>query len=65
MAEYLTVAEVAEYYRTAQSTVRYWRMIGKLHGVRMGRKVLFSREEINENDRKLAAAQDGGAPDAA
>lgn len=50
----MTAAEVAKHYRTAESTVRYWKHIGKLRGVRMGRRLLFSVEEIRANDEKLS-----------
>lgn len=43
MAEkYLTTEEVAEMARTVPSTVRYWRMTGKINfGVKRGRRVLY------------------------
>lgn len=45
---YLTTEEVAEYFRTSPSTVRYWKHIGKLRGIRPGRRNLFSLAEIRE-----------------
>ncbi|GAA5119063.1 helix-turn-helix domain-containing protein [Haloechinothrix salitolerans] len=58
MAEYLTTDEVAERYRTAASTVRYWRMVGYgPKGVRVGRRILYPIAECDEFDRKLAEEQ--------
>lgn len=53
---YLTTAEVAARYRTAESTVRYWRLIGKgPKGTKVGRKVLYPMAEIQRYDRELEA----------
>ena len=42
MEKFLTTEEVAEMARTGASTVRYWRMIGKLDfGVKRGKRVLY------------------------
>jgi len=55
---YLTTAEVAARYRTAPSTVRYWRQIGYgPKGIKRGRRVLYSPAELDEWD----AEQAGGA----
>jgi hypothetical protein len=41
--QYLTTAEVAERYRTAPGTVRYWKHIGYIPGaVKRGRRTLYS-----------------------
>lgn len=57
---YLTTSEVAERYRTAESTVRYWRMIDYgPKGVRVGRKVLYTLAEVEKFDQQLA--QNGAA----
>lgn len=45
--KFLTTREVAARYRTGPSTVRYWRRIGYgPHGVRVGRQVLYSEDEL-------------------
>lgn len=54
MDRYLTTAEVAERYRTAASTVRYWRHQGYgPRGVKVGRRVLYSETELARFDRQL------------
>lgn len=61
---YLTLAEVAEHYRTTEGTVRYWRHLGRgPRGVRLGTRVLFPRAEVERFDRELAA--EAGAATAA
>jgi predicted DNA-binding transcriptional regulator AlpA len=57
---YLTLPEVAEYYRTTEGTVRYWRHcdIGP-KGVKLGTRVLYPITEIERFDRQLAAQADG------
>ncbi|MFF4846661.1 helix-turn-helix domain-containing protein [Streptomyces sp. NPDC001194] len=51
---YLTTAEVAERYRTAESTVRYWRHVGYgPRGVKVGRRVLYSESELARFDQEL------------
>lgn len=58
MAEYLTTAEVAERYRTAESTVRYWRQIGKgPRGVKIGKRVLYPEAELLRYEEALAHGQ--------
>lgn len=55
---WLTTAEVAERYRTAASTVRYWRHIGTgPNGVLIGRRVLYRETELTrwEREREQAA----------
>lgn len=45
----LTTEEFADLIRTPESTVRYWRHIGTgPRGVRIGRRVLYRRTDINE-----------------
>lgn len=56
MSDYRTTAEVAERYRTAESTVRYWRHIGYgPRGVKIGRRVLYPLDECERFDRECAA----------
>jgi hypothetical protein len=56
MGDYLTTAEIAQRYRTADSTVRYWRMIGYgPRGTKCGRKVLYPLAEVERFDAGLAA----------
>ncbi|MER6254045.1 helix-turn-helix domain-containing protein [Streptomyces sp. NPDC001584] len=51
---YLTTAEVAERYRTAESTVRYWRHVGYgPRGVKVGRRVLYCESELARFDQEL------------
>lgn len=55
LSQYLTLAEVAEHYRTTDGTVRYWRHIGYgPKGVKLGTRVLYPRAEIERFDRQLA-----------
>lgn len=55
MTDYLTTAEVARRYRTADATVRYWRMVGYgPKGVKVGRRVLYAADEIERWDKELA-----------
>ncbi|WP_430497868.1 helix-turn-helix transcriptional regulator [Micromonospora trifolii] len=47
MEKYLTTEEFAEVARTAPSTVRYWRHVGKgPKGVRRGRRVLYPESVV-------------------
>ncbi|WP_031512993.1 helix-turn-helix transcriptional regulator [Streptomyces sp. NRRL F-5123] len=60
MDRYLTTAEVAERYRTADSTVRYWRHIGYgPKGVKVGRRVLYSEAELTRFEQRLAEQDPG------
>jgi hypothetical protein len=53
--DYLTTTEVGVRYRTPDSTVRYWRMIGYgPKGVKVGRRVLYAIDEIERFDKELA-----------
>ena len=43
----MTTEEVASRYRTAPSTIRYWRMIGYgPKGRRVGRRVLYDERDV-------------------
>ncbi|OIV38773.1 DNA-binding protein [Mangrovactinospora gilvigrisea] len=56
MDRYLTTTEVAERFRTAASTVRYWRHIGYgPKGVKVGRRVLYSEAELVRWEAELVA----------
>lgn len=44
--ELMTVGEVAAACRTTESTVRYWHQLGRLRGVKLGRRRLFPRSEV-------------------
>lgn len=47
MERYLTTEEVAEVARTAASTVRYWRHVGKgPRGIKRGRRVLYPESAV-------------------
>jgi hypothetical protein len=63
MQHYLTTDEVAERYRTASSTVRYWRHVGYgPKGAKVGRRYLYPATAIAEFDQQLlAATASGGA----
>lgn len=55
--QYMTTAEVAERYRTAQSTVRYWRHIGYIPGgVKRGRRVLYDPAVLDAWDAEQKQA---------
>lgn len=57
MADYLTPEEVAEHYRVALATVRYWRHIGYgPRGAKVGRHVRYPRSEVERFDRECEAA---------
>ncbi|MEU9789074.1 helix-turn-helix domain-containing protein [Streptomyces sparsogenes] len=54
--QYLTTEDVATRYRTAPSTVRYWRHIGYgPKGIKVGRRVLYTEAELERFERELAA----------
>lgn len=56
MTHYLTTAEVAAHYRTAEGTVRYWRLTGYgPKGTKVGRRYLYSEAEVRRFDAELAA----------
>jgi excisionase family DNA binding protein len=60
-SRYRTTEEVAEHFRTSDSTVRYWRMTGYLKGIRIGRRVLYSDDELKEFEAKRRAEDSGDA----
>lgn len=63
--DYLTTAEVAERYRRPEVTVRYWRHIGYgPKGVKMGKRVVYARAEIERFDRELAQGAGAACPGA-
>jgi hypothetical protein len=54
MEDFLTLAEVAERYRTHEHTVRHWRLKGYgPRGVRVGRQVLYPVSEVERFDAEL------------
>lgn len=54
MDRYFTTKELAERYRTPQSTIRYWRHVGYgPKGVKVGRKVLYPESEVQRFDQEL------------
>lgn len=54
-ARYLTTAEVAVRYRTAQSTVRFWRHSGYgPKGFKVGRRFLYAEAELERFEQELA-----------
>ncbi|MGW2298968.1 helix-turn-helix transcriptional regulator [Streptomyces violaceorubidus] len=56
---YLTTAEVAERYRTAESTVRYWRQIKKgPRGIKVGKRVLYPESELLRYEQTLIVGRD-------
>jgi hypothetical protein len=45
--KFFRTEEIAERYRTSDSTVRYWRMTGYgPRGIRIGRQVLYPADEV-------------------
>jgi DNA-binding transcriptional MerR regulator len=55
---YLTTKDVASRYRTAPSTIRYWRHIGYgPKGIKVGRRVLYSPASCEEFEREQAAEE--------
>lgn len=55
---YLTKEELAAYYRVPVRTVEYWRELGSgPHGVRVGKYVLYHRDEIARYDAEVAAKE--------
>jgi DNA-binding transcriptional MerR regulator len=56
---YLTTSEVAERYRTAESTVRYWRQTGKgPRSIKIGKRVLYAEAELLRYEQALAQGGD-------
>ena len=59
MERYLTSADVAERYRTAESTVRYWRQVGKgPRGIKIGKRVLYREAELLRYEQALEQGLD-------
>ncbi|OPG04141.1 AlpA family transcriptional regulator [Microbispora sp. GKU 823] len=59
---FLTTAEVADRYRTSESTVRYWRHAGiGPRGIKIGTKVLYRESELARWEREREAEQNGAA----
>jgi len=55
---YLTTADLAERYRTAPSTIRYWRHTGYgPAGIKVGRQILYPEDEIARFESALAEAE--------
>lgn len=46
MKQYLTKSEVAKFFRVTERTVNSWMTARKLPFVRIGRRVLFKKDEI-------------------
>jgi DNA-binding transcriptional MerR regulator len=66
MPDLLTTNEVAEIVRAPIETVRYWRFIG--YGppsVKLGRRALYERADVERWIAQQRAEQSGHAPDAA
>lgn len=58
---YFTTEELATWYRTAPSVIRYWRQSGYgPKGIKVGRRVLYPREQIEAFDRQLAEQTTAG-----
>ncbi len=55
---FMTGAEVAELFRTSEATVRYWKYIGKLKAVKVGRRSLYAVEDV---EALIADARAGSA----
>jgi len=57
---YLTTAEVADLLRTSAETVRYWRHVGGgPKSFKIGRRVLYAREDVERFIADARAAQTG------
>lgn len=54
-SEYMTTEEVAALYHVCKKTVQRWRVAGKLKGVKVGRRWLYTPEAV------AAMAEDGVA----
>lgn len=55
-----TTAEVAARYRTAPSTVRYWRHTGTgPHGIRIGSRVLYRESDLVRWEKEQDTKQNG------
>lgn len=49
--ELMTLDEVAAYYRCSKRTMYEWLRIGKISGVKVGRRWLFDRDEVRKVPR--------------
>jgi hypothetical protein len=56
--KYRTTQEVADHFRVPAATVRYWKHVGKLKGIRPGRRTLYAVSEIERFEHELR--DDGG-----
>ena len=54
----MTIDQTAEYMGLSAWTVRYWIRTGKLPSVKLGRRILIEREELN----RLVAENRQAAP---
>jgi excisionase family DNA binding protein len=52
--KYRTTREVAEYFRTSEATIRYWKHTGKIRGIKPGRRTLYPVSEIERIERMSA-----------
>lgn len=43
---YMTTEDICAMYHVTRRSVYRWRAAGKLHGVKVGRRVLFDRDEV-------------------
>lgn len=58
MDRYLTTADLAERYHTAESTIRYWRHAGSgPRGTLIGRRVLYRQTEVERWEREQEEAE--------
>lgn len=56
--EYLTTAQLAQRFCTAESSVRWWRHTGYgPRGVKVGRRVLYRLTEVQEWEQTIRADQ--------
>lgn len=66
MSEYLTISEVAELFRTSPATVRYWRRVGTgPRSFKVGRRVLYAREDVDAYARQAREEADADRGSAA
>jgi len=48
MSALLTLSEAAEYLRTNEATMRYWRHIGEgPRSAKLGRRVVYRKEDVD------------------
>ena len=48
-SKYMTVPEVSEYLRTPIATIRLYIREGRLHAVKIGRKYLLEKENVDKD----------------